>query len=79
VVRNFGESSVDLQARIWIDNARKRMDTISFVTDNVKEAFDREGIEIPYPKREIYVIQKNVNHSQKPSVRPERETITDKK
>ncbi len=79
VVRNFGESSVDLQARIWIDNARKRMDTISFVTDNVKEAFDREGIEIPYPKREIYVIQKDVNHSQKPSVRPERETIIDKK
>ena len=57
VVRNFGESSVDLQLRVWIDNARKRMDTISYITDNVKEAFDKNGIEIPYPKRDIYVKQ----------------------
>ncbi len=55
VVRNFGESSVDLEARVWISDPRKRMDTISYITDNVKEAFDREGIEIPYPKREIYI------------------------
>ena len=55
VVTNFGESSVDLQLRVWIENARKRIHTISFVTDNVKEAFDREGIEIPYPKRDIQV------------------------
>ena len=55
VVNNFGESSVDLQLRVWIDNARKRIHTISYVTDNVKEAFDREGIEIPYPKRDIQI------------------------
>ena len=58
VVRNFGASSVDLQLRVWIDNARKRMDTISFVTDNIKEAFDKEGIEIPFPKRDITIINK---------------------
>jgi small-conductance mechanosensitive channel len=55
VVRNFGESSVDLQLRVWIHDARKRMDTISYITDKVKETFDAEGIEIPYPKRDIYV------------------------
>jgi len=55
VVRNFGESSVDLQARVWISDPRRRMDTISYITDNVKEAFDRDGIEIPYPKREIFI------------------------
>lgn len=55
VVRNFGESSVDLQLRVWIENARKRIHTISYVTDNVKEVFDREGIEIPYPKRNIHI------------------------
>jgi small-conductance mechanosensitive channel len=58
VVRQFGESSVDLQLRVWIKDARRRMDTISHVTDKVKEAFDREGIEIPYPKRDITVTQK---------------------
>ncbi|UCE54254.1 MAG: mechanosensitive ion channel family protein [Desulfobacterales bacterium] len=59
VVRNFGESSVDLQLRVWIKEARKRMDTISYITDQVKEAFDREGVEIPYPKRDIYVTQRS--------------------
>jgi small-conductance mechanosensitive channel len=55
VVRNFGESSVDLQLRLWIANPRQRMDTISYITDKVKELFDEQGVEIPYPKRDIYV------------------------
>jgi small-conductance mechanosensitive channel len=59
VVRQFGESSVDLQLRVWIKDARRRMDTISYMTDKVKEAFDREGIEIPYPKRDIMMVQKD--------------------
>jgi small-conductance mechanosensitive channel len=59
VVRHFGDSSVDLQLRVWIKNARKRMDTISYITDHVKAAFDAEGIEIPYPKRDITIIRKN--------------------
>jgi small-conductance mechanosensitive channel len=59
VVRNFGESAVGLQLRVWIHDARRRMDTISYITDKVKEAFDAEGIEIPYPKRDIYITQKS--------------------
>jgi small-conductance mechanosensitive channel len=58
VVRRFGASSVDLQLRVWIKDARKRMDTISYMTDKVKLAFDREGIEIPYPKRDVTIIKK---------------------
>ncbi len=56
VVRNFGESAIDLQLRVWIADARRRMDTISYITDHVKTAFSQAGIEIPYPKREIYMI-----------------------
>jgi len=55
VVRGFGDSAVNLEARVWISRPRKRMDTISHITDRVKEAFQQEGIEIPYPKRDIYV------------------------
>lgn len=55
MVRNFGESSIDLQLRVWIVDARKRMDTVSYITDKVKEEFDKEGIEIPYPKRDIII------------------------
>jgi len=55
VVRSFGDSAVNLEARIWISNPRRRMRTISHVTDRVKEVFDQEGIEIPFPKRDIYI------------------------
>ncbi len=55
VVRNFGESSVDLQLRVWIEDARKRMDTISEITDRIKTVFDRENVEIPYPRRDITI------------------------
>ena len=55
MVRNFGESSLDLQLRVWIADARRRMDTISYITDRIKAAFDEQGIEIPYPKRDIYI------------------------
>ena len=66
VVRNFGESSVDLQLRVWIDNARKRMDTISYITDNIKAAFDKNGIEIPYPKRDITLIHRSMVQPETP-------------
>jgi len=58
VVRNFGESSVDLQARVWINNARRRMDTIDYITDTVKTLFDKNGIEIPFPKRDISIVDR---------------------
>ena len=56
VVRDFGESSVGLQLRVWIKDARKRMDTISYITDTVKTLFDQNGIEIPFPKRDITIV-----------------------
>jgi small-conductance mechanosensitive channel len=55
VVRSFGDSAVNLEARVWISDPRRRMDTISHITDRVKEVFQEEGIEIPYPKRDIYI------------------------
>ena len=55
VVKTFGDSAVNLEARVWIDDPRKRMDTISYITDRVKEEFQKNSIEIPYPKRDIYI------------------------
>jgi small-conductance mechanosensitive channel len=70
VVRNFGESSVDLQLRVWITDARKRIHTISAVTDQVKAAFDAAGIEIPFPKRDITIISKPAPDSTSPAEGP---------
>ena len=55
VVRNLGESSVDLQARVWISDPRKRIHTISHIIDRVHAVFKENQIEIPFPKRDIYI------------------------
>ena len=55
VVKSFGDSAVNLEARVWISRPRKRMDTISHITDRVKEDFRKHGIEIPFPKRDITI------------------------
>jgi len=47
-VTNLGESSVDLTARLWCD-AADYWDVKFDMTKQVKEAFDKGGISIPYP------------------------------
>lgn len=55
IVRNFGESAVNLELRVWIHDARRRRAIGDEITGRVKSAFDRHGIEIPYPKRDLYL------------------------
>ena len=47
-VTNLGDSSVDLTARIWCQ-AADYWDLKFAMTKGVKEAFDADGISIPYP------------------------------
>lgn len=51
-VTNLGDSSVDLTARLWCDTA-EYWDLKFTLTQKVKEAFDAEGISIPYPHRTL--------------------------
>ncbi|MFB6157674.1 MAG: mechanosensitive ion channel family protein [Haloferacaceae archaeon] len=55
VVKRFADSSVVLGVRVWIDDpsARRRWRAKTAVIDAVHEAFDREGIEIPFPQRTL--------------------------
>lgn len=55
ILRSFGESSVDLELRVWIVEARQRRSLADEITDRVKTAFDRAGVEIPYAKRDLYI------------------------
>jgi small-conductance mechanosensitive channel len=50
----FGDSSIDYQFSIWAktDNFLALRNSISV---EIKEAFDRHGIEIPFPHRSLYV------------------------
>ena len=53
VMQAFGASSVDLELRVWIDNARARKRITSSLSKEIKQEFDKQGIEIPYPRRHI--------------------------
>ena len=55
VIKGFGDSAVLLGVRAWVDDpsARKMWRARTAVVDAVHEAFDREGIEIPFPQRTV--------------------------
>ena len=57
IVRGFGPSEVNLQLRVWIEEARNRRRIADEITGIAVDAFAREGVEIPYPKRELYIKQ----------------------
>ncbi|MBQ3527584.1 MAG: mechanosensitive ion channel [Clostridia bacterium] len=49
------DSAIQYRIRIWCEAADYW--TIAFgMNENVKKAFDREGIEIPYPQMDVHVI-----------------------
>jgi len=52
----FGDSSVDLELRIWIDDPPNgRANVISEVLLGVWDRFHEHGIEIPFPQRDLHL------------------------
>ncbi|MGD2119878.1 MAG: mechanosensitive ion channel, partial [Chromatiales bacterium] len=52
----FGDSSVNLELRIWInDPPNGRANVISEVLLGVWDRFHDNGIEIPFPQRDLHV------------------------
>ena len=55
IVRGCGPSEVNLQLRVWIREARNRRRIADEITERAVLKFNEGGVEIPYPKRELYV------------------------
>ncbi|MGQ3719483.1 mechanosensitive ion channel family protein [Natrialba aegyptia] len=55
VTKRFGDSSIVLGVRFWIDkpSARRRWQAQTAAINAIKQAFDDEDIGIPYPQREL--------------------------
>ncbi|WP_126663459.1 mechanosensitive ion channel family protein [Haloterrigena salifodinae] len=53
IAREFGESAILLECRVWIADPtmRRRHQARTAVIEAIMTAFDREGIDIPYPHR----------------------------
>ena len=55
-VTRFGDSSVDLELRVWVDDPQNgRGNVISEVLLGVWDRFHEHGIEIPYPQRDLHL------------------------
>ena len=53
--KSFADSAIVLQLRYWIDRPtiQQKLGAQNEVIEAVKDAFDDEGIKIPYPQREL--------------------------
>lgn len=54
-VTNLGESSVDLSARAYCTTANY-WDAMFELTETIKLAYDKAGISIPFPQRDLHII-----------------------
>lgn len=57
-VIELADSSVNLAVRVWVD-AANYWDVFFFMQENVKKAFDKEGVSIPFPQRDVHVFEAN--------------------
>ncbi len=64
VVKGFGDFSVNLEARAWIKN-KGMLDKKVRLMKEIKIAFDKNDIEIPYPKRVMISPKKPVARKRK--------------
>jgi small conductance mechanosensitive channel len=55
MVLELGDSSVNLGVRPWVNNA-DWWDVKCDLTEKIKLAFDAQGINIPYPQRDVHLI-----------------------
>jgi small-conductance mechanosensitive channel len=53
--REFGDSSLNFELRVFLNNIDNRLSVISEINFAIDKAFKEEGIEIPFPQRDLHV------------------------
>jgi len=59
-LKNFGDNSIDMELRIWISDPENGVSNVSSaVRVVIWDAFQEHGIEIPFPQRDVHIIQQS--------------------
>jgi small-conductance mechanosensitive channel len=53
--REFGDSSLNFELRVFLNNIDNRLSAISEINFAIDKAFKEHGIEIPFPQRDLHV------------------------
>jgi small-conductance mechanosensitive channel len=59
---SFGDSGLNFELRVWIEDPARRDAIIDRLNCGVYKAFAAERIEIPFPKRDIYIKEQARSH-----------------
>ncbi len=54
VVSELGDSSVNITTRVWVNSA-DYWEVFFYITEMVKKEFDKQGISIPFPQRDVHI------------------------
>ncbi len=57
VIGGLGDSSVDITTRVWV-NSDDYWDCYFYMNENVKKQFDKQGVSIPFPQRDVHIYNK---------------------
>jgi MscS family membrane protein len=55
IFQEFGDFSLNLTLYVWINDVKKKFDVLHFINTRIKERFEEEKIEIPFPIRTLYI------------------------
>jgi small-conductance mechanosensitive channel len=53
--RAFGDSSLNFELRVFLYDIEDRLKVISEINFAIDKAFREQGIEIPFPQRDLHV------------------------
>ncbi len=55
IFTGFGESSLDFELRLWIADVTQRLPVKSEILQHIDRRFREEGVEIPFPQRDLHL------------------------
>jgi len=55
IVVDYADSSIILELQVWLKDSHQEIDLDNEITENIKLALDKAGIQIPFPHRQVFI------------------------